>query len=157
MSQAILNTAKMVRQNVLQQIESIPEEFFDIQLEPFGNTIRWNVGHMIYTMSLGLRYPTDLPEHYRELFQRGTRPADWSVTPPAKQELVQYLTQQLYFLSEVSPGTLEKTLKTPLEIGSFTLCTVGEMYNFFVIHETIHHTLISSIWKMIRHQQKLQS
>ncbi|WP_257347591.1 hypothetical protein [Pseudalkalibacillus decolorationis] len=40
MSNALLSTAKSVRQMVIQQVQSIPEELFDVQPEPFNNTMR---------------------------------------------------------------------------------------------------------------------
>jgi len=43
MSNALLSTAKSVRQMVIQQIQSISEELFDVQPDQFNNTIRWNV------------------------------------------------------------------------------------------------------------------
>jgi hypothetical protein len=50
MSVMIINTAKIVRQVVLQQVQAIPEELFNVQAAGFNNTIRWNVGHIIYWM-----------------------------------------------------------------------------------------------------------
>lgn len=50
MSKMIIDTAKTVRQVVLYQVQAIPEELFDIQADSYNNTIRWNIGHMIYWM-----------------------------------------------------------------------------------------------------------
>lgn len=49
MSNALLSTAKSVRQGVIQQVQTISEKLFDVQPEPFNNTIRWNVGHIAFT------------------------------------------------------------------------------------------------------------
>jgi hypothetical protein len=45
MSQASIQTAKTVRQLLIESIQAIPEEIYDVQPEGFPNTIRWNVGH----------------------------------------------------------------------------------------------------------------
>jgi hypothetical protein len=67
MSQTIINTAKTVRQMVIRQVESIPEEFFDVQPKQFGNTIRWNLGHIISSLdgmlSLGFTFNSNLQNH----------------------------------------------------------------------------------------------
>lgn len=55
MSQAIIHTSKVLRQVVIGQVQAVSEEQLDVQPKGFNNTIRWNVGHMIYWMD---RYST---------------------------------------------------------------------------------------------------
>ncbi len=157
MSQTVINTAKSVRQMVIQQIESIPEELLDIQPKQFGNTIRWNIGHMITALdgmlSLGLTFNSNLPESYPSLFKTGTRPSEWTATPPSKTELVQFLSQQLNAISEVSPSILEEPLKSPIQMGPLKFESVGELFNFAMIHETMHSTAISYLLKVIKYQE----
>lgn len=156
MSQIILNTGKSVRQTVLHQVQAIPEELFDIYPQAFSNTIRWNVGHIIVSLdslfSRAFPFSSNLPEGYAGLFKRGTKPSDWSITPPAKEELVQYLSGQLNRLSEIRPSILEQPLKSPIQIGSLSFEAVGELFNFAFIHETVHSTTITCLRKVIQHQ-----
>lgn len=112
MSQTIINTAKTVRQVVLQQVQAIPEELFDIQPEGFNNTIRWNIGHIIYWMDKYSTHsfgsPSAIPTQYEVLFNSGTKPSDWTITPPSKEELTQLLKEQLSGFSEMKPELLDK-------------------------------------------------
>jgi uncharacterized damage-inducible protein DinB len=156
MSQTMIKTAKTVRQMVIRQVEAIPEEFFDIQPKQFGNTIRWNLGHIITSLdgilSLGFTFNSNLPESYGGMFKTGTKPSDWTMSPPPKTELVQYLSQQLNALSEVSPSILEETLKSPIQMGPMKFESVGEIFSFATLHETMHSTAISYLLKVIKYQ-----
>ncbi|WP_019120040.1 DinB family protein [Brevibacillus massiliensis] len=156
MSQTILNTARTVRQITLNQIQAIPEELFDVQPQAFNNTIRWNVGHIIvsveFFLSLGFPFSSDLPESYKGFFNTGTKPADWTAAPPAKAELVQYLSKQLDQFSAVSPEMLDQPLKSPIQMGALRFETVGEVFNFAFVHEAMHLSTISSLMKVIQSQ-----
>jgi len=153
MSEMIINTAKMVRQLVLQQVNAIPEERFDVQAAGFNNTIRWNVGHMIYWMdrysTLSFGSPTAIPDLYETLFNSGTKPSDWTVAPPSKEVLVKMLTAQLSRLSELTPAMLDDKPSTPYALGPFQFHTAGELFNFALIHEAIHLGTISSQLKVL--------
>ncbi|OMF78778.1 DinB family protein [Paenibacillus glucanolyticus] len=158
MSGMIISTAKIVRQVVLQQVQTIPEELFDIQAAGFNNTIRWNVGHIIYwldqysILSFGfpsVGFPSVIPDSYVALFSSGTKPSDWTSAPPSKEELVEMLKAQLSRLSELPPELLEKELSTPYAFGPFEFNTAGELFNFALIHESIHLGTISSQLKVV--------
>ncbi|WP_152393135.1 DinB family protein [Paenibacillus guangzhouensis] len=153
MSEMIINTAKIVRQVVLQQVHAIPEELFDRQAEGFNNTIRWNVGHMIYWMdtysTLSFGTPSAIPSSYDTLFNSGTKPLDWTFAPPSKEELVEMLTAQLARLSEFTSEMMSKETSTPYSLGPFQFNTAGELFNFALIHEAIHLGTISSQLKVL--------
>jgi len=153
MSEMIINTAKIVRQVVLQQVEAIREELYDIQAEGFNNTIRWHVGHMVYWLdkysTLSFGSPSAIPDSYDTLFNSGTKPSDWTFAPPSKEELVEMLTVQLTLLSEMTPEMLGKELSTPYALGPFQFNTAGELINFAMIHEAIHLGTISSLQKIL--------
>lgn len=153
MSEMIINTAKMVRQLVLQQVQAIPEERFDVQAAGFINTIRWNVGHIIYWMdqysTLSFGSPSAIPDSYDTLFNSGTKPSDWTFAPPAKEELVEMLTLQLSGLSGLTPEMLGEKPSTPFTMGPFQFSTAGELFNFALIHEAIHLGTISSQLKVL--------
>ncbi|MBW7452989.1 DinB family protein [Paenibacillus sepulcri] len=153
MSEMILNTAKTARQLVQQQVQAIPEELFDIQTAGFNNTIRWNVGHMIYWMdkysTLSFASPSAIPDSYDTLFNSGTKPLDWTFAPPTKEELVEMLTAQTSRLSELTPEMLGEKLSTPFALGPFQFNTSGDLLNFKLIHEAFHLGTISSQLKVL--------
>ncbi|MGG3505214.1 DinB family protein [Paenibacillus lautus] len=155
MSDMVINTATTVRQVVLQQVQAIPEELFDIQGLGFNNTIRWNVGHVIYWMdqysTLSFGSPAAIAGSYETLFNSGTKPFDWTFTPPSKEELVALLTTQLSRLSELTPEMLGEKLSNPYALGPFQFNTAGELFNFALIHEAIHLGTISSQLKVVSH------
>ncbi|MED4781572.1 DinB family protein [Brevibacillus choshinensis] len=158
MATTILNTGKTVRQIALHQIQSIPEEKFDIQPEAFNHTIRWNVGHIVFALdfffSLGFPFHSNLPESYAGFFHTGTKPSDWTSQPPSKEELMHYLSQQLNRLSEISPAIMDEILKAPIEMGPVRFETVGEVCNFAFCHEAMHLSTISSLLKVIECEGK---
>lgn len=153
MSEMIINTAKTGRQLVLQQVKAIPEELFDIQAAGFNNTIRWNLGHMIYWMDkyspLIYSSPPAIPDSYEALFNTGTKPMDWTFDPPSKEELVEMLTAQLSRISDLTPEMLGEKLSNPFSLGPFQFSTPGELLNFTLIHEAFHLGTISSQLKVL--------
>ncbi|MGG4498710.1 DinB family protein [Brevibacillus reuszeri] len=157
MSQSMIHTAVSVRQIALQQVQAIPEELFDVQPQAFANTIRWNVGHLVfaldYFLSLGLPFHSSLPEDYTKFFHTGTKPADWTLAPPTKAELVQYMTDQLERLAQLAPEQFEHPLLSPIEMGPLRFEIVGEVVNFALVHEAMHLGTISSLAKVIQHER----
>jgi hypothetical protein len=153
MSEMIINIAKTARTVLLQQMQAIPEELFDIQPEGFQNTIRWNLGHMIYWMDkysdLSYGLPSEIPASYEELFNTGTKPSDWTIAPPSKEEMIQVLTSQLSSISELTTEMLSKKLSTPFALGPFSFNTPGELLIFKLIHESFHLGTISSQLKVL--------
>ncbi|MFC5451096.1 DinB family protein [Paenibacillus aestuarii] len=153
MTQSILRTGIMLRQMVIGQLQAMTETQMDIQPAGFNNTIRWNIGHMIYwfdkcsAVSFGI--PSAIPAHYEALFSSGTKPSDWTIAPPAKDELLQTLAAQLSQLSELSPEKLDTILTSPYQLGPFEFHTAGELLNFALLHEAIHLGIISSQIKFI--------
>ncbi|MDR7079721.1 hypothetical protein J2Y03_004779 [Neobacillus niacini] len=156
MSNALLITAKSVRQMVIQLVQSIPEDLYDVQPQQFNNTIRWNIGHIVfahdYFLSIALPFSSNLPGNYTTLFNTGTTPSEWTIIPPTKEELIQNLSGQLDKISEVSLGTLDKELKSPIEMGPLKFETTGEVFNFATVHEAMHFTTISSLLKVLNYQ-----
>lgn len=155
MSQDIVNTAKTVHQMALYHIQAIPEELYDVQPPQFNNTIRWHVGHMLLTLnyfvSMAVPFEFKVPESYVGLFNTGTKPSEWSTTPPTKDELIQYFSGQLESLAGISSSALEQPLKKPIDMGKMHFETAGELFNFALIHEAMHLGNISSMLKVIKH------
>ncbi|RNB80060.1 DinB family protein [Brevibacillus panacihumi] len=155
MSSAILSSGKTIRSVLLHRAQMIPEELYDVQPVPFNNTIKWNLGHIAVVQNSILALCSldviKLPDSYEELFKMGTKPADWTITPPTKDELLAVLAEQLNKLSELSPESLEGALPKPIEMGPMRFETVAELCNFAFIHEAMHAGTISSLVKVINH------
>jgi len=153
MTNSIITTGKVLHQIVMGQLQGISEGQFDIQTKGFNNTIRWNAGHMVYwmdrycTLSFGL--PSAIPPEYEALFGSGTKPSEWTIAPPSKEELIELLTAQLTRLSELTPEMLDMNLQSPFIMGPFQFATSGELFNFALMHEAIHLGIISGQLKAI--------
>jgi hypothetical protein len=154
MAQSIIHTGAVLRQIVIGQLQGVSETQFDIQPEGFNNTIRWNVGHMVYWMdkysTLSFGAPSAIPAQYEALFSSGTKPSDWTISPPSKEELTQLLMSQLSRLNGLKPELLDKNLESPFEMGPFQFMTAGELFNFALMHEAIHLGIISSQIKLLQ-------
>ncbi|MBB6730398.1 DinB family protein [Cohnella zeiphila] len=154
MSQIIVHSAQTVRQLVLQQVQAIPEELYDIQPAAFNNTIRWNIGHIIFWMdsyrSLSFSEKSALPPSYAAFFNSGTKPSDWTGAPPSKEELLGQLTRQLDGLAELPLSALNEPFPSPLQMGPLTFRLAGELFNFGLLHEAIHLSVIGSMLKVIQ-------
>jgi len=158
MSQMIINTSILVRQMVIRQVEAIPEDLYDIQPKAFNNTIRWNIGHIINALNGllsrgGFTLDINLPESYKALFLTGSKPSEWTITPPSKEELLKYLNEQLQALSEISPTILDNLIEPPTQLGPMKFERFGELFSFTTIHETMHTNTISCLLKVIKHEQ----
>ena len=154
MSEIIIHTAQTLRQLVLQQVQEIPEEIFDIQPDAFNNTIRWNVGHIVFWMdsylSLCFQTAPAIPSSYASFFNSGTKPADWTEAPPPKEELIREMSRQLGQISEITPDSLNKPLTPPLQMGPLTFNLAGELFNFALVHEGLHFSTCGSLVKVIQ-------
>lgn len=153
MPNSIISTGKVLRQLLIGTLQEIPEDRFDVQPAGFNNTIRWNAGHIAYWMdkytALSFGLPSAIPPRYEALFASGTKPADWTETPPSKEELAEQLAAQLTRISELAPGMLDAELQTPFVMGPFRFETSGELFNFALMHEAIHLGVITSQLKAI--------
>lgn len=154
MANSIITTGTVLRQIVIGQLQSLSEDQFDIQSKSFNNTIRWNVGHMVYWMdkysAIAFGSPSAIPHQYEALFGSGTKPSEWTIAPPSKEELTELLIAQLSRFSELTPEMLDRNLQSPFIMGPFQFMTSGELFNFALMHEAIHLGIISSQLKTIQ-------
>ncbi|KIL42466.1 hypothetical protein SD70_00740 [Gordoniibacillus kamchatkensis] len=160
MSKSSIQVALTVRQLVIGSVSAIPEEWFDVQPGGSNNTIRWNIGHQVTMLNwfLSSAVPLDyrLPDDYNSLFVTGTKPADWQVTPPSKEALLEQLSAQFESLAKISPESLAKTLNPPFAMGNLAFATAEEVFGFAFIHEALHLGIISSLAKQIRFDREME-
>lgn len=108
---------------------------------------------MVYWMdkysTLSFGSPSAIPAQYEALFGSGTKPSDWTIAPPTKEELIQLLAEQLSRLNEQKPELLNKNLQSPFVLGPFQFISAGELFNFALMHEAIHLGVVSRQIKLI--------
>lgn len=154
MSRLIIAHAQTVRSIVLQQLQAIPESWFDLRVEAFPNTIRWNVGHLAVAfeqfMPACIPNPRPLPASYADRFRTGTKPSDWTTPPPSKEDLLRHLGLQLETIAETDPGLLDGRFDSPVEMGPLAFTTVGELFQFVFFHEALHLGIISAMAKIVQ-------
>ncbi|MBB6731348.1 DinB family protein [Cohnella zeiphila] len=154
MSQIIVHSAQTVRQLVLQHAQAIPEELYDTQPAAFNNTIRWNIGHIVFWMdsyrSLCFSEKSALPPSYAAFFNSGTKPSDWIDAPPSKEELIGQLSRQLDDMADLPLDVMNEPFPSPLQMGPLTFSLAGELFNFSLLHEAIHLSVIASLLKVIQ-------
>ncbi|MBS4174762.1 DinB family protein [Bacillus sp. FJAT-49736] len=154
MEKSIITTGKVLRQILIGQLQDISENQFDIQAKGFNNTIRWNIGHIVYWTDkyskLSFGFKSTIPPEYEMLFGTGTNPSEWVTTPPSKEVLIEQLKAQLIRFSELTPEMLDINLESPFVMGPFQFVSSGELFNFALMHEAIHLGVISSQVKAIQ-------
>ncbi|KIL37299.1 hypothetical protein SD71_00960 [Cohnella kolymensis] len=155
---AMISTLNTLRRMIIGRIEAMDEALFDVQPPQFNNTIRWNIGHIVTVQDgLVMKKVTGTPklnENFVAMFKSGTRPSEWTTTPPSKAELLDLLKKQLNDLNELVAPRADERLAEPLVFGPFNLATVGDVVGFAVIHESMHSAIINSLLKVINHQHQ---
>jgi len=93
--------------------------------------------------------PSEIPAQFEVLFNSGTKPSEWTIAPPSKEELTRLLAGQLSRISDIAPESLKGKLQSPFVSGPIRFETVGELINFGLMHEAIHSGVISSQMKLV--------
>lgn len=138
------------RKITLGLIEKIDEEIADIIPRGFSNSIRWNLGHIYVSQeNLTLRLAgltPQIPKEFLELFEGGTKPSEWKISPPNLDELKGFLSEQPGRLNEKLQGKLDQAIVPPLSIPGFIeFRTIGETLNFSLYHEGQHTGFIKAL------------
>lgn len=155
MEHHIFQHMETVRGITEQSIRRIPEELSDIVPQGFNNSIRWNLGHIVYIqekITIGLLgEKMSLPNQYERLFAAGTKPADWNEIPPSFDEISQELAAQKSRLRESLNGRLDEKLLAPfINRMGITFSTVGECLLFSFYHEALHMETIKHLYRFIK-------
>lgn len=138
-----------VRSRTIQVFEAIPEEIADIIPPGFNNSIRWQFGHILtiqerYAANLSGE-PLELPDDYSEMFENGTKPADWTKAPPSLQIIKEHLQNQPKRIIQKFSGKLENKLPEPKR----GMETVGEILIHTVFHEGMHLGWIAALKRAV--------
>ncbi|MDQ0352119.1 hypothetical protein J2R98_001953 [Alkalibacillus filiformis] len=135
---AVFENANFWRKGIIQLTESMTEKELDTIPEGFNNNPRWNIGHVmavwdrVITSSLG--ESSQLPEHYKELFMKGTSPQNWSDEIPRKEELISQLEIHNQKMQQIASGKLDE----PLGFELYHIQSLKEAFLFLCAHESMH-------------------
>ena len=134
------------RASIVQTLEGVSPEAFDIVPEGFNNNIRWQLGHILVTAELFLfKGQEKLPASYRELFGPGSKPANWPDDVPSAATLLDQLNEQLASIQKVDVTTFDTKLEKPF-IGNKT---VGELASMGASHEAMHVGQIQALKRIV--------
>lgn len=139
------------RDSFINFVKSLDETTVDVQPEGFNNTIRWHVGHVLVVAEKFLfGYPeqsTQIPANYHDLFQPGTKPADWTLKGPALSEIIHYLEDQISRINALTEDYYATKLPFTLPFGNFE--TYGDLYGLSIHHEAEHLGQIKAMKRII--------
>src|SRR4051794_7313475 len=113
MSDYLVMQFEMTRGRLQQFLNSTSEALFDQMPKGFNNTIHWNVGHILTVADafFGLKM---FPADYKELFWKGTKPADWAGEVPSLETLASQLQKQTSQIKETFADRLNEKLAKPI-------------------------------------------
>jgi uncharacterized damage-inducible protein DinB len=152
----LLNQVKILRGMTLKAMENVTEEQADIRPKGFNNTLRWQFGHILTVQSmLPANYadvPSNLPAHYPGLFANGTKPADWTQTPPSLDELRNLLREQTAYIMGQLENRLDEPITKEFVRYDVAMTTVAELLNYTLFHEGNHNGAIGGLKHAIEGQ-----
>jgi uncharacterized damage-inducible protein DinB len=142
------------RHLTIAELESIDEEKVNIVPEGFNNSILWNAGHVyVATEYIIIRQTGEemiIPEGYGDMFNGGTKPADWTSKPPKVAEIKKLLTEQTDRIKAAVEGKLNAELIYPFEIPNrVKFTTIAEVLNFALYHEGQHTGFMKGLKKAL--------
>ncbi len=152
----IFKQASFYRSMTLMNVRHVTEEMADQLPEGFNNTIRWNMGHILYVqdalLTSALGRESYLPESYAKLFAPGTKPSQWNNEEvPDLKTLYRALKSQEETLKDALAGRLSEEAVQPFCIGEWIeMPTIGEIYNFSLFHEGMHVSTIKHLVQACR-------
>lgn len=153
MDHFIFNQLHFVRNQTVNHVKGMDDDASHVIPVGFNNNIKWNLGHIylvheIFAFQL-IGETMEIPDHYRDLFGRGTKPADWGEQVPSIQELVDRLSNQISRVERLE-HRMGDALEQPYTTASgLTLGSVGELLSFSLYHEGMHFDAIKTIKRMI--------
>ncbi|MEA3318614.1 MAG: DinB family protein [Bacillota bacterium] len=150
----VVDQLEFARNIVLSLAKDVTENTADVVPAGYSNSLRWQLGH-IYVAVEGIVFHNanetmNFPEGYGEVFNRGTRPSEWKVTPPTLEEIVSLLSEQVGRVKETFAGRLDEKISQPVPIGPLKLETIGDLLSFAAFHESEHIGVIKSLKNAVK-------
>jgi len=149
-----LKQFQFARTYTIRAINQINPDKWDILPNGFSNSIRWNLGHLYVTAEILLnkavhQYEVKHPE-WVTLFAPGTRPSEWTASPPTAEDLIEALKKQSHYINEFFTGKLGDKASESFEIGPHMMDTVDSLLQFVTWHEGVHAGIIKAIGNVVK-------
>ncbi len=151
--EALLKQFDTGRGNLRKVMEAVREEDADIQPAGFTNTIRWNLGHILTVCEQFVFGPRSehLPAEYAAMFGNGTKPADWTTTPPTLEVLLTQLGEQDERVKALDTSNWGEKFPEPIALGkTYRLESQEELFLLSLFHEGTHLGFINALNKAIQ-------
>lgn len=137
-----------IRVETLKLVANLDERSIDLVPEGFHNSIRWNIGHIVYDQDVWFHYLIEdesaIPKAYEKFFGFGTSPETWHEAPPSWEELLEHLRNQPERLQKQFAARLDEPLQKVTEAG---MSTIGEIIPRTLYHEGLHQGTIIALRK----------
>ncbi|WP_179295572.1 DinB family protein [Bacillus sp. FJAT-45350] len=151
----MLTAFTFVRNATQHMMKKVKEEQLDVVPENYSNSIRWNLGHILYmadnVLSHHVKYERVVPIQYKELFDMGTSPSNWTDAPPTKEELLTISERQMEAVQTLCKNQSSDTIiATPYEIFGTKFETVSDMVSFILFHEGMHFEKVKMLMKQTK-------
>ncbi|MEK8127548.1 DinB family protein [Paenibacillus filicis] len=139
-------------QQLLELVETCPEDQRLTIPEGFKNNLHWHIGHVLtvtefHVFGLSEHTPGQvLPANYQQLFAYGTKPSDWQEEPPAWDLLIAQLKDQRNQLHVLLDGKLD----VPVKENFLKAETFGELLVSTTLHLVDHLGFVSALLKVLK-------
>jgi hypothetical protein len=163
MKNYILKQLRFVRENTIGCVAELSEEASLFIPEGFNNNLKWNLGHIYVVQEKFAFYFIKekmlIPNNFIELFNTGTKPADWGEQVlPTTSELIQLLKNQSDRIEQTLEFRMKENIEKPFTTSTgLTLLTVEELLSFCLYHEGMHFATIKSYKRIIENERKNKS
>lgn len=160
MSNFIIDQLGFTRRQTLKYVNDINDSMAEKIPTGLRNNIKWNLGH-IYVIhekvAFGLtNHQTTLPSKFNELFDTGTKPADWTQKIPSMSELIELLSGQIVRIESILTSNIKEDINPHYHSSSsgLTFKTVENVLTFSIFHEAMHFATIKNILSILNHDDE---
>ena len=145
-------TFRITRHHMMRELEGLSHE--DMLVIPDGrdDNVIWNVGHLLCSLSrltyVFSGHPLPIPEHYLELFGKGTSAKNWTESPNVAEVLANFTSVAVQVEMDYVSGKFNgyKSLQiTPED----TISSVEEAVAFHCFHEGLHIGMIITLKELL--------
>ncbi|MFT9849261.1 DinB family protein [Aneurinibacillus sp. REN35] len=156
-NELVMKQFLIARNRLVSTLEKLTPEEASRKPEGFNNTIHWHAGHILLIAEKFLfMAPTgsnQVPDHYDTFFANGTKPGDWTDTPPSLAEIIDRLKDQENRFKACEANQIDAALPKPFTLGSgLVMETAGELMNMAIYHEGIHTGYINAMKRIVSQQ-----
>ncbi|MDO7907505.1 DinB family protein [Paenibacillus sp. JX-17] len=140
------------RQSMLKAAESLTEEQRTMVPAGFNNSIHWQLGHVV-AVAESILYgfggqPSELPKEYAAFFGPGTKPADWTGQPPAWEDVVSRLQQQVVHARETFGSRMDSAVAVKENFAKAE--TIQNLFELVAYHDGSHEGMVKAMARIVQ-------